>query len=128
MKRLGSDIMAWSSTGKAVVAALQKQKESMDFAVETAANQGNIMILNEVHARMQGHIISGNMNSGFDRASKVEKVAECHYKITTATDATSNGFPYPNVVEAKYGMMSGGVHAALPQIAANLKEKIENAK
>lgn len=120
--------MAWTSSGKSVIAALQQQKESMDFAVETAANQGNIMILNEVHARMQGHVVSGNMNAGFDRASKVEKVADCHYKITTATDATSNGFPYPNVVEARFGMMSGGVHAAIPQIAANLKAKIEGAK
>ena len=120
--------MAWSSSGKAVIAALQKRKESMDLAVETVANQGNIMILNEVHVRMEGHIISGSMNSGFDRASRVEKVGECNYKIITETDATSNGFPYPDVVEARFGMMSGGVHAALPQIAANLKAKIEGAK
>jgi hypothetical protein len=120
--------MAWSSTGNAVVAALQKQKQAMDSAVELAANQGKIMALNEVHARMVGHIRTGNMNDGFDRASDVTKFGECHYQIKIATDATSNGFPYPNVVEAKFGMMSGGVHAALPQIAANLKEKIENAK
>lgn len=120
--------MAWSSTGKAVVAALQKQKEAIDFAVETAANQGKIMALNEVHARMVGHIVTGNMNDGFDRASEVIKLGEAHYQIKIATDATSNGFPYPAVVDARYGMVSGGIHAAIPQIAANLKEKIENAK
>ena len=118
----------WSSTGKAVVAALQRQKEAMDNAVEAAANQGLVMILNEVHGGMEGHIVTGNMNDGFDRASRVEKVAECNYKIITETDATSNGFPYPAVVDARFGMVSGGIHAALPQIAANLKEKIENAK
>ena len=118
----------WSSTGKAVIAELQKQKEAMDFAVETVCNQGLVTILNEVHARMQGHIVTGNMNDGFDRASRVEKVDECNYKIITETDATSNGFPYPAVVDARFGMVSGGIHAALPHIAANLKEKIENAK
>lgn len=120
--------MAWSSSGKSVIASLQKQKEAMDFAVETAANQGKIMCLNEVHARMIGHIVTQNMDKGFDEASTVEKVEDCHYRITIQTNATSNGFPYPNVVEARFGMMSGGVHAAIPQIAANLKAKIENAK
>lgn len=120
--------MAWTSSGKAVIASLQRQKQAMDGAVELAANQGEIMALNEVHVRMAGHIDSGNMNDGFDRASEVTKVAECHYQIKIATDATNNGFPYPNVVEARFGMMSGGVHAALPQIASNLKAKIESAK
>ena len=120
--------MAWSSSGKSVISALQKQKDAMDFAVETVANQGKIMMLNEVHARMIGHIITGNMDKGFDEASTVEKVDDCHYKITITTNATSDGFPYPTVVESRYGMMDGGVHAALPQIAANLKEKIEGAK
>lgn len=120
--------MAWSSSGKSVIAALQKQKEAMDFAVETSANQGKILMLNEVHARQLGHNISGNMDKGYDEASTVEKVEDCHYRITITTNATNDGFPYPSVVEAKYGMMSGGVHAALPQIAANLKEKMENAK
>ena len=120
--------MAWSSTGKAVIEALRKQQDAMDFAVETVANQGKVMILNEVHARMEGHIVTGNMNDGFDRASRVEKVAPCQYKIITETDATSNGFPYPAVVDARFGMVSGGIHAALPEIAKNLKEKIEGAK
>ena len=120
--------MAWSSSGKAVISALQRQKDAMDNAVATVANQGNIMILNEVHARMEGHIVTGNMNDGFDHASRVEKVAPCQYKIITETDAKSNGFPYPAVVDARFGMVSGGIHAALPQIAANLKEKIEGAK
>lgn len=120
--------MAWSSSGKAVIANLQRQKQSMDQNVEIAANQGLDMILNEVHARMEGHNVTENMNEGFDRASHVEKVAECHYQIITESDATSNGFHYPTVVEARFGMMSGGVHAALPQIASNLKRLIENAK
>lgn len=120
--------MVWSSSGKAVISALQKQKDAMDFAVETATNQGKILMLNEVHARQLGHNISGNMDKGYDEASTVAKVEDCHYRITITTNATSNDYPYPNVVEAKYGMMSGGVHAALPQIAADLKAKIEGAK
>lgn len=120
--------MAWNSSGKSVIAALQRQKAAMDEAVSEAANQGLTLALNEVHARMIGHIVTQNMDKGFDEASTVEKVADCHYKITIQTNATSNGYPYPNVVEAKYGMMSGGVHAAMPQIAENLKAKIEGAK
>ena len=120
--------MVWTSTGKSVITALQSQKAAMDNNVELAANQGLALILNEVHARMIGHIVSSNMDKGFDQASKVEKVAECHYKITIQTDAESNDFPYPAVVEARFGMMSGGVHAAIPQIAANLKAKIEGAR
>lgn len=120
--------MAWSSTGKDIIAALQAQKQAIDTAVELAANQGKIMALNEVHARMQGHIVTGNMNKGFDESSTVEKIEECHYQITIQTNATSNGFSYPDVVEARFGMMDGGVHAAIPQIAANLKAKIEGAK
>jgi len=120
--------MAWSSTGKSVIAALQQQKQAMDQAVETVANQGLTMTLDEVHARMEGHNVTENMNEGFDRASRVEKVDECYYKIIIESDATSNGFPYPTIVEARFGMMSGGVHAAIPQIAANLKAKIEGAR
>jgi len=120
--------MAWSSSGKVVIASLQKQKEAMDRGVDLVANQGLVMGLNEIHARMEGHNVSENMNEGFDRASHVEKVAPCHCRIIFESDAESNGFKYPTVVEARFGMMSGGVHAALPQIAANLKEKIENAK
>lgn len=120
--------MTWKHDTTNIVAALQKKKAAIDFAVETAANQGKIMALNEVHARMQGHVVTGNMNDGFDRASEVRKAGDAHYQIVIQTDATNNGFPYPNVVEARFGMMSGGVHAALPQIAANLKAKIEEAK
>ena len=120
--------MAWSSTGKAVIAAMQRQKQAIDNAVELAANQGKVIALNEVHARMEGHIVTGNMNEGFDRASEVIKLGEAHYQIKISTDATSNGFPYPAVVDARYGMVSGGIHASLPQIMTNLKEKIDNAK
>lgn len=120
--------MTWKHDTSKVVAALQKKKAAIDFAVETAANQGLVMALNEVHARMQGHVDTGNMNDGFDRASEVQKVADGHYQIVIQTDATNEGFPYPNVVEARFGMMSGGVHAALPQIAANLKKLVEEAK
>jgi hypothetical protein len=121
--------MAWSSSGKSVIAALQKQEEAMDFAVETVANQGLITTLNEVHARMIGHIDTGNMDASFDQESKVERVEDCHYRIILANAARSEkNFPYHVVVEARFGMMSSGVHAAIPQIAANLKQKIEESK
>ncbi len=107
------------------MAALQAQRASIDAKVAEAAHQGKVLMLNEVHARMVGHIRTGNMNDGFDRASTVEKVDEAHYRITIQTDATNNGFPYPNVVEARYGMISSGCHAAMPAVAENLKKKLE---
>lgn len=115
--------MAWNSNISSVVASLNRKQKSLDSKMEDVANQGRQIGVQSIQAFCP--VDTSNLSNSYESCSTVEKLGEAHYMITFTSDVE-----YQKYVELGTSKMAArphlapGVHAAIPQINAKLKEVI----